>query len=76
MSTEGNSFFLICQMISGPRMFPNGTPTQAASALKWQSMFQVRAWLAGPGGGVGDEVGGVTGGGSMGGGAWFWFSDI
>jgi hypothetical protein len=40
-------------------------------------MFQVRAWLAGLGGGVGDEVGGVTGGGgSMGGGAWFWFSDI
>jgi len=34
-------------------------------------MFQVRAWLSEPGDGVGDEVGGVTGGGGwMGGGDW------
>jgi hypothetical protein len=37
-----------------------------ASALKWQSMFQVRAWLSGLGGGVT----GVKGGGWLGGGGW------
>jgi hypothetical protein len=43
-----------------------------ASALKWQSMFQVRAWLSG----LGSGVVGVTGGGWTGGGVWFWLSDM
>jgi hypothetical protein len=42
---------------------PSGTPIKPASALKWQSMFQVRAWPSGFGGGVGDEGGGAMGGG-------------
>ncbi len=52
-------------------MLPNGMPMSPASALKWQSMFQVRAWLPGSGdsGGAG-VVGDAGGGGSMGGGAW------
>ena len=46
-------------------MLPNGM-MKPASALRWQSMFQVRAWLSGePGAGVD----GVDGGGWAGGGA-------
>src|ERR1039458_10880135 len=76
ISTEGNSFFLICQTISGPRMLPNGI-ANPASALKWQSMFHMRAWLSGLDGGGGDEpAGGAVRGGSMGGGGWVLFSPV
>ena len=54
MEIDGAEFrsFLICQTSSGPRMLPNGM-MKPASALRWQSMFQVRAWLSGePGDGV------------------------
>src|ERR1039458_9727879 len=69
MSTDGNSFFLICQTISGPRMLPNGI-TKPASALKWQSMFHMRAWLSGLDDGGGDEPAGVAGGGGLMGGGY------
>jgi hypothetical protein len=36
--------------------------TKPASALKWQSLFHMRAWFSGLGGGGGGELAGVGGG--------------
>ena len=48
MSTEGYSFFLICQTSTGPMMLPNGMmyPTNAD---RWHSLSQVRACDRGSG---------------------------
>jgi hypothetical protein len=55
-------------------MLPSGTPINPANALKWQSMFHVRAWLSGFGGGGVAVAGPAGGGGWIGGGACVWFS--